>query len=544
MFTYLHCYLPETWDAQERAGLIRAQDGIRYCQSIEIDEKYKFNNMAKKGGTFYNMVKERRCPMYIDRLQGGCYIEDYPYDMSLIGEYKALLGDNFWGFQMHEWMSNYASDLHKVIDHNCPEWTEEAITETVRRAYPFPYLFLESMNAREFAEAGKPTDTESFLSITENLFAKRQKYTNGMLVPCDSYCLAYPLELEHGAKRLMPEVGAQTPDTRVQVAFARGMAKAYRVPFGTYYEPWGGKPFSACCYQKDGLNEWGIGGSADFPFQTAGGNGGSSRSLQRRIHLYSYVAGASFMAEEWGMCNTFYDWKDYALTPYGEVKRDFLRFTERYPDIGALLTPIAVVLPAHFKVLENIHTDALAYVGYPYEGTAGETVRAVRQGIRRLFASSSPMAGDETASLRNCLVPDALDIVTADAVRSEDYAYFVDLTGDAAFAAQYRGKIIGIDEVPARLDALLPCTFDGSALKLVSSAADGGYYVLLLNNSGVCRSVADGETLMPGEGTTVRVSVKGERSLTLCEGDASLSRGDDGVYTVDIPAGGWFFGKI
>ena len=35
-----------------------------------------------------------RCPFYIDRLQGGCYIEDYPYDRTLIEEYKALLGDD------------------------------------------------------------------------------------------------------------------------------------------------------------------------------------------------------------------------------------------------------------------------------------------------------------------------------------------------------------------------------------------------------------------------------------------------------------------
>ena len=29
--------------------------------------------------------------------------------------------------------------------------------------------------------------------------------------------------------------------------------------FGIYYEPWGGAPFSACCYHKEKKNEWGIG---------------------------------------------------------------------------------------------------------------------------------------------------------------------------------------------------------------------------------------------------------------------------------------------
>ena len=250
------------------------------------------------------------------------------------------------------------------------------------------------------------------------------------------------------------------------------------------------------------------------------------------------------MAEEWGMCNTFFDWKDYALTPYGEVKRDFLRFTEKYPDIGSLMTPIAVVLPAHFKVLEDLHTDALKWVGYPYEGTAGEDIRRVRQGIRQLFASSAPMVGDETASLRNCLVPDALDIVTADVLHAENYAYLVDLTADTAFAKKFEKQIIGIDEVQARLDELLPYTAEGSAMKLVTETSDGGHYLLLLNSSGVRRSVAEGETFLPEERSVVTVALKENRTLTACEGDASVSRTEDGKYAVSIPAGGWFFGKF
>ena len=82
MFTYLHCYLPETWDAQVKAGLVRPGDGIRFVEEIEIEEHLKFNNLAAIGGDLYNYIKENRCPFYIDRLQGGCYLEQYPYDMA------------------------------------------------------------------------------------------------------------------------------------------------------------------------------------------------------------------------------------------------------------------------------------------------------------------------------------------------------------------------------------------------------------------------------------------------------------------------------
>ena len=140
MFTYFHCYLPQTWDAQIKAGLIGNHAGIRFSQSIDIKDELKFNNLAAVNGVLYNIVKENHFPFYIDRLQGGCYIEQYPYDMNLVQKYREILGDNFYGFQMHEWMSNYLSDLGKLINNGCIEWTEESITRTIKQAFPFPHI--------------------------------------------------------------------------------------------------------------------------------------------------------------------------------------------------------------------------------------------------------------------------------------------------------------------------------------------------------------------------------------------------------------------
>lgn len=265
--------MPQTWDAQVRTGFVDEHSGIRFPQSIDIPEQVKFNNIASVGGELYSLVKKEHMPFYIDRLQGGCYIENCPYDMDLIRAYREMLGENFWGFQMHEWMSNFYSDISKLRINNCPHvgdtsaWTEEDIIATIFKAYPFPHLFLESMTSKEFSEIGDPQTYEEFMKHATHLFQKRQQYTDGMLIPCDSYSLAYHLELLNGAKRLMPEIGAQAPNTRIQVAYARGMAKAYGVPFGTYYEPWGGDPFSACNYHKDGDNEWNIHSGADSPLK-------------------------------------------------------------------------------------------------------------------------------------------------------------------------------------------------------------------------------------------------------------------------------------
>lgn len=543
MFTYFHCYLPETWEAQIKAGLVNEHAGIRFSESIDIEERLKFNRLAGKNGTLYNIVRNERMPFYIDRLQGGCYIENYPYDMTLVNEYREMLGDRFYGFQMHEWMSNFRNDFRKLEENHCPAWTKTAITETIRDAFPFPHVFLESVNAEEMESIGQPDGFASFCAKAVSLFQNRHQYVRGDLLPCDSYFLSYPIEIRAGVKHLMPEIGAQTPDTRIQVAYARGMAKAKHLTFGTYYEPWGGDPFSACSYQRDGLNEWNIHTGADFPFETKGANGGSSRSMQRRMHLYSYMAGASFMAEEWGMCNTFYDWHDFELSPYGEIKREFIRFTEKYSHIGTPVSPIAVVIPRDMPVLENVRTESPTYLGYPIEGTYAGKIQKVRAELRKLFCESGPMCGTETMNLLNCTVPDALDIVNEDVLDSSQYAYLVDLTDTADFAVRNRSKLCRVEDVQRKLDELLPCTVQGNSMKQVTQAEDGTYFLLLTNNSGVVRTCAHGDELMPEATETQFIMVKHGRHLVALEG-TPLYRDEQGTYHTDIPAGGYFFAQI
>lgn len=64
----------------------------------------------------YFMMLENPMPMYIDRLQGGVVFEGYKYDWRLVDRYREMLGEKFFGFQMHEWMSNYASDLQRISE--------------------------------------------------------------------------------------------------------------------------------------------------------------------------------------------------------------------------------------------------------------------------------------------------------------------------------------------------------------------------------------------------------------------------------------------
>lgn len=81
--------MPGVWEAQVKAGLVGENDGICFCQSVMQRDEMKFNRLASKKSALYGILKERRCPFYVDRLQGGTYIDDYAYDRALLRTYPS-----------------------------------------------------------------------------------------------------------------------------------------------------------------------------------------------------------------------------------------------------------------------------------------------------------------------------------------------------------------------------------------------------------------------------------------------------------------------
>ena len=540
-FCFYHPYHPVTWQAMIDCGLVREGDGIKFNQSLLIGDELKFNTLAARGGELYRDLARTGAPLDIDRQQGGSYIEEYPYDMALIDEYRALLGDRFMGWQMHEWLSNYRSDLGKMEGLPADKWQDaEAVKQHIFRKYPYPCLFLESMSAEEMAAHGKPHSVDEFKENMFDIYRKRLR-THGELIPCDSIFLGYEFEFKNGARVVMPEVGAQSADARMQICYARGEAKAYGRDFGVYYEPWGGKPFSACCYQRDGKNEWGIGENRDFPFETKGANGGSSRSLQWRIFLYGYLNNAAMMAEEWGLCNTFVDWENFELSDYGRVKLDFLNFTRKYADVGEKLAPAAVILPEELDVLDDIREPRLhCSRKLPSEQTAMK-LEKIKDGIKRVFADANEMLGTECKTLINSTMPDAVDMLNAGAGKEHaisSYKYLVDLTCDGNFASTH-GNCVRIDELERLLREALPCTVEGLHW-LVNRRVGGGYYLTVFNNIGIERTVANGEIALFAGKRSAKVTFKSGASPVLLESNSTLAPLGD-AYTLTLPSGGYAF---
>lgn len=537
-FCFFHPYHPATWDAMQKCGLVGKGDGIRFPQSLLVKKEFAFNAQGK-GSELYEYVKRTKAPLYIDRLQGGAYIEEYPYDMDLVNEYREMLGENFYGWQMHEWLSNYKSDLKRVSNVPDEEWSVEAIKRAVFEKYPGKYLFLEAMSAEEMFEHGKPKNVDEYKANMFDIYRKRLR-THGELIPCDSFFIGYDFEFKNGARIVMPEVGAQTPDARLQISYARGEAKAYGRDFGVYYEPWGGSPFSACCYQKDEKNEWGIGEAADFPFVTAGPNGGSSRSLQWRIFLYAYMSNAHMISEEWGLCNTFVDWETFELSPYGRIKLDFLNFTRKYTDVGEKLTPAAVVLPAQLDVLCNIREPYL-HCAQKIDAAKRCRLEYIKDSVKRVFSVPTEFLGTEYKTMINSEMPDAVDMLNAGEGKDEAinaYRYLIDLTCDKEFAKTHE-NCVRIDDLADLLREALPCSVEGMHW-LVNERVGGGYYLTVFNNVGIERTVANGEVKLPEGERSAKVTFKNGAIPTLLESDGTLIPNGD-AYTLTLPAGGYAF---
>jgi hypothetical protein len=513
-------------------------------QSIYLSEDRLFNSILKKGGELYNYIKEKKCFLYVDRLQGGTVIQEYEYDEELIREYREMLGDRFLGFQMHEWLTNYKNDVDlKLAELSEEQWTEENIKRMIFEKYPYPYLFLEAMTAKEHAEAGKPKSWQQFYDNMTAIYRKRaEKFP---LLPCSSWFMMFPFEAENGATAIMPEIGAQARHMRLQMCFARGVCKAYGIRLGAYYEPWGGIPFGACSYNNVPQNEWGVERSEGSLCGKGSENYGSSRSLQWRAHLYAYLSGAKFISEEWGGYNTFKDMETYELSEYGLVKKRFLDFVDKYPDVGEKVSPIAAVISNRLPcfTVEGYATGGdETMFGYPMDEELMPINKAAKDGARRIFQDRVDMLGTEPKVLINSYIPDAVDMLNeGDGHALKAYQYLVDITGEADFKDRY-DNVITPDEVEEKLHELLPCRVDGGFHYLLNEAEDG-YYLSVFNHSGIVRTVETGELVLPEATKTATITIKDGKCLLPLEGNTDV-RLENGKYFVELKGGEWLFAKI
>ena len=141
--------------------------------------------------------------------------------------------------------------------------------------------------------------------------------------------------------------------------------------------------------------------------------------------------------------------------------------------------------------------------------------------------------------MKNSRVPDCIDLINRKEALLGKYDYLIDLTGESELRSKY-GNICEIEDVAEVIKQLLPCYVDGGLHWMVNECTNGGYYLTVFNHSGVVRTVADGEKILPEADQTVIVSFKDNRIPRICAGAGTIEL-CNGRYHLTVPAGDYAF---
>lgn len=505
---------PDYWEGLGRRNLLRGEYGVRFVQSPWAEERSLFNRRAAVGTPLHRLIHETGCGLLVDRGSGGCPYRHYAFDRSLLDAYAARLDERFLGIQLHEWVGGIANDWKRIEKHGL---------EKMANASAGSDLFgeFESGGFGEYLGRTKPATAEAFMLEAVGHYERLSRLFGGYVNVVDSGVQSYLQGLRLGARHVMPELGNQTPMSRLQVAYVRGMARAAGRPWGVYYECWGGKPFGVTCF--NGQTMWRIGAKAN-PYAAHGGAGGSSQALQRRILLFAWLAGAGSFAEEWGDSNTFHDWTRYELTPGGQVIADYLDLSETVKR-GDPVTPVALVVDPSATPVEVAFLARWIdkrYRLYPPSRQDEE----LRTWLTALFwpadapaVGHDPIRGNEWYNLTNTPWPDVFDMVPSDAPAAafDRYEALLYLGDDEAGLRRrlggYRGEWLsragGVESGLARmrgwLRARLPVWVEGGC-QWTLNRAGGQWLLAVLNNEGIHRTTEGGETACEAASREVRMA--------------------------------------
>ena len=434
-------------------------------------------------------------PYYIDRIAGGMPFES----LKGIEAVAAGLKDDprFLGFQLHEWVNSPIHDYKRVGE------------LLLKKGRPFdrehfsPYEgridapFFGGGDFSVYEHIYRPLNTQAEIEkYLEDYYREMSARTGGELMAVNGHYQAYHTALRLGARNVMAEIGNQVALTAIQIACLRGAARQYNKPFGVYYEPWGGAPFGCPC--AIGWSPWLPGG--DKPDRKVMGYQirpelGSSRSLQRRLLYYSWLSGASWCAEEWGVENVFGDWKDYPLTEYGKVVKEFIEVTSAFGPVRPIV-PAAVILPAGTVAVDLHYLGGISE--RIYEMVEPDTLHVrMRHFASQVLAARPYRNGGDDYNLTPSPWIGSFDVLSADAPLELRNRYRIAVCFDEEQARKAAGtglqvvRYTGQDEDARQCIKLFEnasaCRADGEVGCARAVTSDGKGLIGLFNNSGVLK---------------------------------------------------------
>lgn len=568
---FFHVYNEPCFKGLEINGMINRDTGFKIQHAFSVPPEMQFNAYAAEGTPLFSLIKNGNYPFYVDRIAGGIQYYPYQFDKKLIHTYADLLGDWFLGFQLHENGSNRRfSDWCTILNRMGSrgpydvEKLKEAMKSGTAKMPDGSPLYELSHDTPEFYAKSRYSETYGeYIEEITDMFRRRMDETCGKILPCDSFYQMPKIQHELGMKTFMPEVGGQIPMMRIELAAARGAARSYGKTWGAYYECWRLSlplSFSMPCFNTTKINEWYL--DQDL---TMGPNGGSSRLLQNRIYYHALMSGADYFSEEWGLNCSYTDMSTYALSPYGHVKKDFIRAAETLRGMQAI-TPFAIVLPKDYvciEIPEPFETKAYAdyklgnhrdvYMRSPLNASEKTYFGHIEDVLKLIYEPFGERYGNEGHTLTNSRFGDFFDIIYADADDSvfDHYDYLIDATKDGTFMKKHadkRWKILDSADLSAleyRIHELehecLPCTVDGLHW-LISTDENGVRYLTLFNNEGNKRDDRLGDIIDRNADRTVKVIFCEECSPKKIQGSDvgfKIEQEDPKTFRITVPAAGF-----
>ncbi len=486
---------------------------------------------------------ESEQPYYIDRISGGMPFQS----LDGIKEIANFLKDDprFLGFQVHEWGNSPIHDYHRIqkflLDKGLPFDQQHFATFEGRIETPFFSAGDYSVYEDLYEPLHSLADIERYL---ERHFKQIIEKTSGQVMSVTGFAQFHHAALRLGAKNIMPEIGNQVPLTALQIAFARGAARQYGKPFGVYYEPWGGFPFGCVCALD--FSPWYVGVEKlekKMGEYRIGQEYGSSRSLQRRLLFYSWLAGATYWSEEWGAENYFSNWQDYPLTQYGKIIKDFRAISNQYSRPKPVVPAALVMPPGTFGVdIRYIagNMEKLYQIAPPDRFHA-----QLRSFAADILAADQPIGlGKEAGNLTPSPWISSFDVLSAEAPMELFQKYQFLVYFDKAQSEKsplpvervqiYRGKKRDADYFIQILEHLIPFHVIGD-VGTAHARTDGHYLLGIFNNLGITKTTA-GETANPNaeQIVTIRGRCKDARILV---GDKYVTQIEPNRIKLHLPAG-------
>lgn len=572
---FFHVYNEECFKGLEKNGFINKNTGFKIQHAFSVPTERKFNIIAQKGGKLHELIKSGHYPFYVDRIAGGITYHKYDFDKELIDEYINVLGSWFLGFQLHESGSNRRiSDWQRVLSlmdgnkgpNDAKKLRELSMLNYAKMPDGTPLPGFSQDPPEVYASMRYAETPEEYIEEMKEFFKRRMADVEGLILPCDSYYLASKIQNDLGIKTFMPEVGCQIPLMRIEVALARGIAKMSGKTWGTYYECWrelrenGTFIYCMPCFNSDKSNEWYLSQEQHGDdFTSYGENGGSSRLLQNRIYYYALMSGADYFSEEWGLNCSYTDMKEFTLSEYGEVKKNFINTSLDFEELKAEI-PFAIVLPKKYSCVEiedmfepyelGKHRDnymrcALSEEDKKYYGHIED--------VLKLIYARCECIGNEGHVITNSRFGDMFDIIYEDADDRtlSQYEYLIDATKDGDFA-KTKGKrdfkILesnNLDKLEIEINELtkevMPCYVDGLCW-LVSRDNKGRRFLSIFNNEGNERSIEKGNIIHKEADRKVKITLNTPSNVMLIKKafeEIKLEKADDHTYYATIPAAGF-----